>query len=130
MTARPRTAKHLAMLMRLVIVAVVALAAAACAPGGISRDRAIELALAAGGDSTVPPSVISVETGPIGRFADERTLPDEPRDRQVWAILLAGDFAFECVMNANGESVCPPGANRKLVVLDFATGEFIFSESP
>jgi hypothetical protein len=119
-----------AMLMRLVIVAVVALAAVACAPGGISRDRAIELAVAAGGDSTVPPSVISVETGPLGRFADQGTLPDEPRDREVWAILLAGDFAGECVVNANGESICPPGASRKLVVLDFATGEFIFSESP
>jgi hypothetical protein len=118
------------MLARLVLLLPTALLVAACALGTIARDKAIEEALKAGGDSTVPPSVTSIESGVLGQFIDAHTLPDEPRDRQVWAVLLAGNFAGECVAGANGESSCPQAASSKLVVLDFATGEFLFAESP
>jgi hypothetical protein len=111
------------------ILVATALLIAACVPGGISRDRALELALAAGSDSVVPARVVSAEAGPLGRFVEVRTLPDERRDRQVWAVLLAGDFEGECVLDPNGDSVCPRGAAGKLIVLDHATGEFLLSES-
>jgi hypothetical protein len=110
------------------ILVATALLVAACVPGGISRDRAVELALAAGSDSVVPARVVSAEAGPLGQFVGARALPDERRDRQVWAVLLSGDFEGECVASADGV-VCPRGAAGKLIVLDRATGEFLLSES-
>ena len=72
---------------------------------------------------------MSAEAGPLGGFVNERTLPEEPRDRRVWAVLYGGAFGGECVVNAKGELVCPNGAPRKLIILDLVTGAFILSES-
>ena len=108
------------------IIALLAAAAATCALGGLPRDRAIELAL---GSSSAAADAAWAESGPLGRFADARTLPDERRDRQVWAVMLRGSFPGSCVLNAAGESVCPPDASGMLVVIDYHTGEFIFSET-
>ena len=118
------------MLARFVVVSLAVLVVVGCGAGGISRDRAIELALQAGGDSTIPPSVVSIDSGPLAGFADAGTLPEASRDQQVWAVILAGDFAGECVLAADGTEMCPPGAHRKLVVLDRLTGAFLYSESP
>jgi hypothetical protein len=118
------------MLARFVVVSLVALIAVACTAGAISRDRAIELALQAGGDSTVPPSMVAVESGPLADFVDEGMSMVGPRDRRVWAITLAGDFRGECVPAADGTLMCPRGAGTKLVVLDRSTGEFLYSASP
>jgi hypothetical protein len=100
----------------------------ACSSGvGISRERAIELASPGGGPNA---HVLSAESGPFGRFADAGTLPEEPRTRQVWAVVLAGKFPAPCVLNATGQSVCPPDAETMLVVLDFRTGDFLFGTTP
>ncbi|HEY7735518.1 MAG TPA: hypothetical protein VH813_01860 [Candidatus Limnocylindrales bacterium] len=97
----------------------------ACAVG-ISRERAIELATTNAGAGE---TVLWAESGPIGRFADPWTLPEEPRDRFVWAVLYEGQVAVSCVLDARGRSVCPPQATRRLVVLDFRTGAFIYAET-
>lgn len=99
----------------------------ACA-GGIGREQAIEIARRESGDAGA--TVVRAERGPLLRFTLGQTTADEPRDREAWAITLSGSFAGECVLNAAGESVCPPGATSKLIVLDARTGSFIFSESP
>jgi hypothetical protein len=100
---------------------------AACA-GGISREQAIEIARAEGGGQDA--TVLRAERGPLLRFALGHTTVDGPADREAWAITLGGSFAGECVLDANGQESCPPVATSKLVVLDAATGAFIFSESP
>ena len=93
---------------------------------GISRERAIQLAL----NNEVPGVVVvSAESGPVGRFIDPGTVPSERADRMVWAVQLRGDFAVECVMNAAGQSVCPQGSGRKLVLLDFKDGQLVLTES-
>lgn len=99
----------------------------ACLFAGVSRDEAVRLALqAAGPDSTVS----SVEHGLLGQFVDTRTLPDIPRDRGVWAVVLTGEFPGECVVGPTGESRCPPSAQTALVVLDDQTGEVLLVEYP
>lgn len=98
----------------------------ACGLGGISRDRAIQLALDTAEGQVV---VLSAESGPLDHFTDVRALPDEPADRMVWAVLLSGGFAGECVLNAAGEEVCPPGSTRKMVLLDYDDGELVLTES-
>ena len=99
----------------------------ACA-GGIGREQAIDIALAESGAADA--TVIRAERGPLLRFTLGRTIADAPVDREAWAVTLAGAFPGECVLNAAGESVCPPVATTKLVVLDAENGAFIFSESP
>lgn len=96
--------------------------------GGIGRDEAIEIALREGGATDA--TVVRAERGPLLRFTLGQTTVEGPADREAWAITLAGSFAGECVLNAAGESVCPPVAGSKLVVLDARTGAFIFSASP
>lgn len=96
--------------------------------GGIGREEAMEIALREGGAEGA--TVVRAERGPLLRFTLGRTTADEPRDREAWAITLSGSFAGECVLDPAGESVCPPGATSKLVVLDARTGAFFFSESP
>ena len=118
------------MRLRPAAASLVVLVAVACAAAGISSDRAIELALQAGGDSAVPPSVVLIDSGPLADFADAGMSLDGSRDRQVWVITLAGDFVGECVLAADGTEVCPRGAQRKLVVLDRLTGAFLYSASP
>ena len=117
------------MARRFAVAILVAVSVACCGVAGISQDRAIELARAASGDSSVSPTIVSAESGTLDRFVDARTLPVERRDRLVWAVVVSGAFGGECVMNANGESVCPTGATRKVVVLEFITGDLILTES-
>lgn len=106
-----------------VLALVVGFLTCACFFGGISRDRAIELALSGGGRE-----VIWAEAGPLGQFVNRRTLPEERRDRQVWAVLVKGAFPASCPFRPTGLK-CPADATQQLVVLDFRTGDFIFSES-
>jgi hypothetical protein len=105
-------------------IVVLALASAGCDLGGIPRDKAIEIAT-----HLHPASVLSAERGPLGRFASPGTLPDQPRSREVWAIRIEGRFPLECPYHP-GLANCPPDATTMLVVLDFLTGEFVFSETP
>ena len=110
---------------RAVILAVLALAVAACT-GQISREEAARVALAnAGAVATVE----WVEPGPLSRFVDATTLPDEPRDRSVWAVMLHGSFPGTCVITPTGSSVCPTGRTAKLVIVDGQTGAFLVSVS-
>lgn len=97
--------------------------------GGIGRDEATEIALRESGAGGA--TVVRAERGPLLRFAlGLGVAADEPWDREAWGITLSGTFLGECVLNAAGESVCPPVAGSKLVVLDARTGAFIFSASP
>ena len=117
------------MARRFAVTILVAGLVLGCGVASISRDRAIELARAASGDSSVSPTIVSAESGTLDRFVDARTLPADRRDRLVWAVVVSGGFGGECVVNADGGSVCPTGAVRKLVVLDFITGDLILAES-
>jgi hypothetical protein len=114
---------------RLLTVAASLLAATlvmACTPG-MSRDRAMERALSEAGPGAR--SAISAESGPLGTFVDQ--VPSgESRDHLVWAVLVSGTFEGECVYDpTNGGSVCPPPTSELLVVLDYATGQFILSRT-
>lgn len=108
-------------------VAAVLLLLAACA-GGIGREQAIEMARRESGDAGA--TVLRAERGPLLRFTLGHTTVDGPTNREAWAITFRGTFAGECVLSEAGESVCPPAAASKLVVIDAATGAFIFAESP
>lgn len=112
---------------RLLIVAALLATSACSLVGGISRERAIELASAGAPDDA---RLVSAEIGQLGAFADANTLPGEPRDREVWAIVLSGTFPGECVVTASGGSACPPEAESQLVVLDALTGELLYTTSP
>ncbi len=57
------------------------------------------------------------------------TLPDEPRDRLVWAVMLHGSFPGTCVITPTGSSACPTGRTAKLVIVDGQTGAFLVSVS-
>lgn len=107
------------------ILAVLGLAVAACT-GQISRDEAARVALANAGAVA---SVEWAESGPLGRFVDPTTLPDEPRDRSVWAVMLHGSFPGGCVITPTGSSVCPTGRTARLVIVDGETGVFLVSVS-
>jgi hypothetical protein len=104
-------------------VLVLSLAIVGCDLGGISREKAIEIAT--NGD---PTSALSAEHGPLGRF-DLGALPEEPRTREVRAVRISGRFPFSCPYRPN-MTKCPADATTKLVVLDFRTGESLFSEAP
>jgi hypothetical protein len=96
--------------------------------GGIGREEAKQIALREGGADGA--TVLRADRGPLLRFTMGRTTADGPPEREAWAITLSGSFPGECVPNAAGESVCPPVATTKLIVIDARTGAFIFSESP
>jgi hypothetical protein len=97
------------------------------ASSAVGRERAIEIALAEAAPGT---SVVSATSGTLGRIGDPNVLPDEPRDREVWAVVLRGQFSGSCPMPATGDPVCPPDATSMLVVLDFHTGAFVYSTAP
>ena len=107
------------------IAAILGLAVTACS-GQVSREEAARVALANAGAAA---SVEWVEPGPLGRFVDATTLPDEPRDRSVWAVMLHGAFPGTCVITPTGSSVCPTGRTAKLVIVDGQTGAFLASVS-
>jgi hypothetical protein len=86
----------------------------------------MQLALQAASDSVIHPVVVWAEEGPFSRFADARALRDEPRARPVWGVIMQGRFVGECPAPV---AACPHAAT-KLVVLDFLTGDFLFSEAP
>jgi hypothetical protein len=114
------------MARRLPALMVLAAMAVACGLGGISRDQAIQLAL---GSAEGQVEVLSAESGRLDHFTNLRALPGERADRMVWAVVLSGAFGGECVLNSAGEEVCPAGAARKLVLLDYLDGELILTES-
>jgi hypothetical protein len=103
------------------------LAPSVCEGKGISRERAIELALTtAPADATA----FSAERGPLSDFVGTGVSTLEPPDLMVWAIVLHGTFSGICVINASGDSVCPPDATSQLVVIDGHSGAFLYSEAP
>lgn len=104
---------------------LVVVAAGGCQLGGISRSEAIDIATQHGAVGLA----LSAEYGPLGRLADPGALPEEPRTRMVWAVNVRGRFPFECPLHP-GMKNCPPDATSMLVVLDFKTGDFLFSEAP
>jgi hypothetical protein len=109
---------------REVVAAAIAITALlGCGTSGISRDRAIQLALAAASDSMVPATVAVAETGPLSRFVSAPNLPAGDANRTVWAITLHGQFQLEGVAPSPGRKVL-----SKLVILDFKTGEFVLAE--
>ena len=107
------------------ILAVIALALAACA-GQISREEAARVALASAGAGAIS-TVEWVESGPLSRFVDATRMPDEPRDRSVWAVMLHGSFPGGCVETPTGSSVCPTGRTARLVIVDGQTGTLLGS---
>jgi hypothetical protein len=109
------------------LLTLVATLLVACA-GGVGREQAIEIARRESGDAGA--TVLRAERGPLLRFTLGQTTVDGPPNRDAWAITLAGSYPGECVLDEAGESVCPPVATSKLVVLDGATGAFIFATSP
>jgi len=91
---------------------------------GISEEEA-----AAIGRSNVasPGILVSAQFGEFGEFADPGDLPNEPRDRLVWALVFETTVYVECPSGAN----CPsPYLGRTLVILDYASGDFIMSSTP
>ena len=93
---------------------------------GAERERAVAAALA-----EQPPGTRAgwAARGPLGLFVDAGFLPEEPRGRVVWAVLILGQQPGGCVMSADGPK-CPPRADSKLVLLDASTLAFFASESP
>ena len=108
---------------------LITLAVAACSfpPSGISRDRAIQLALQ-GGTALQQPVVIGAREG---RLAELRNDPSSrlgtaaDQERLVWEITLQGQVSI-CKPTGQG-CVVAPGTSR--VYLDHATGAFISSET-
>lgn len=97
-----------------VCAAMTSLILSACMFSTVSRDEASRLALgAAGPDSTV----LSAELGRLGDFVGTRTLADVPRDRGVWAVIVAGQFPGECVVTASGGTRCPHEAETALILI-------------
>jgi hypothetical protein len=99
------------------MAALLALAASGCAPPGLSHAQAVEAAVRHAPPSAVPIAVESVQDGPFQRFVPNQVGDDATR--HVWAISLVGAFEGE------GVAGNVPHYGHELVVLDFATGEFI-----
>ena len=109
------------------LIVMVGLFLSACGFSGVTRDEAARLAVQAAGPDS---SVSSAQQGRLGDFVDARTLPEIPRDRGVWAVVVAGEFPGECVITATGETRCPRTAQTALVLLDDQTGELLLLEAP
>ncbi|HET7466244.1 MAG TPA: hypothetical protein VFL29_06240 [Candidatus Dormibacteraeota bacterium] len=95
--------------------------------GGISRDRAIAIALAA--DHTTAAHVESVQWGRFERFApgqstshttDAGTFTSTP-DELVWAVTVGGNFVHPCPSCGK----CEP-ARHQTVLIDYYNGEIMF----
>ena len=88
--------------------------------GGISRDRAIELAA-----SHVAPamSFVAAAAGPWTTFAQGPTGAAEPSapDRLVWAVRYTGEFT---ICSPTGTCLSPR-PRTTTVILDFRTGDFL-----
>lgn len=106
-----------------VLAIVVGSTAIGCGLGGISRERAIQIAV-----QDRPGVVLSAEHGLLGRFIEPTTLPEEPRSREVWAVRIRGKVSISCPAMPIPRP-CPDVVMNTLVVLDFVTGEFVLSES-
>lgn len=119
--------------MRFVAAAVVCmLAVASCQllpSTGISRDRAIQLALEGGTPLEPPIDVVAVREG---RLRDLRVNalgepgPGQDMNQLVWQVELHGIRAV-CPPIPGGQ--CQRLEATTLVYLDHATGEFVFSET-
>lgn len=98
---------------------------------GISYDEAVEIAR----DQIGPhPEFIRAEAGNLGDFDDPDViaLPDEPRDRLVWAVFFRGIVPSYCPLVLEPPpSYCIDQIVEMRVVLDYRTGEFLYeSERP
>jgi hypothetical protein len=77
--------------------------------------------------------VVSSRVLPLGEAVGSNVHPGPPRDQIVWAIVLEGTFPpGSCgPVQADGQApVCPPPQRTALVVIDYATGEFILTAMP
>lgn len=74
--------------------------------------------------------MVRANTGPLGGFAGAGTLPNEPRNREVWGVVFAGDFPFSCPITGNVPFSCEQDASTMLVVLDGRTGEVLYAVTP
>lgn len=114
-----------------VLLFVVLMSACSTLTGGISREEAIRVARREAPGQVS--AVVSASYGPLGRFIGPGTLPGEPRERVVWAIVFRGTFPpVSCgpAPPPGQMAHCPPDAHTALVVLDYETGEFILGSVP
>ena len=75
------------------------------------------------------PEFIRAEIGTLGDFDEEGeiSLPEESRNRTVWAVFFRGMVSFSCPITPSGPPPeCPDVDTRMLVVLDYGTGEFLY----
>ena len=118
--------------MRLVSILLgLCLTACGVLTNGISRQDAITAARQ--NVSGQVSAVVSASSGPLGSFIGPGTLPEEPRDHLVWAVVFRGTFPpASCgpVPPPGQLPHCPPDAHTALVVLDYKTGEFILASLP
>jgi hypothetical protein len=98
----------------------------ACGAGTLTRDRAAHLAQEHVGGTA---NILAIKTGQLGEFVNANGVPTEPRERRVWAVVVAGSTPGECVLIPSGER-CPTRPLSTLVVLDEVSGTVIFTESP
>src|SRR5688500_2826191 len=104
--------------------------ALALSMGCTQRALPVDEAVAEGRKHAPPGAVlVLVRNGPLSDFADARTLPEVPRSRLVWAIDLRAQYPRGCPAGIQIQCPPPPITNG-LVVLDYVTGEFLYSEVP
>lgn len=91
---------------------------------GVSEEQAVTI----GGSHVAPPgTLIRAQFGEFGEFAEPGALPDEPRDRLVWALVFETTVYVECPTSA----ICPsPYIGHTMVVIDYASGDFIMASTP
>ena len=104
----------------------IALLLIACSSGPITRDQAAHIAQPSVGGT---PNVLEIKSGQLGDFVDANGLPTQPRDLVVWAVVVTGSAPGECVLIPSGER-CPPRPLSTLVVVDYLTGDVVFTQSP
>lgn len=93
-------------------------------PGGISRSRAVELALReAGHVSDTRPKFVSAEVGRIGNLAPWVGPGIAPSSEWVWSVEVSGTFTGTC--GPPGNSPCPGPNHSALVFLDYMTGRWL-----
>jgi hypothetical protein len=77
-----------------------------------------------------PGDLVSAEQGGLGDFVEPGILPNEPRDRPVWAVVLTSIIDMECPAPPATIECPTPHQGEVLVVLDYFSGDFITSSAP